>query len=154
MIEILPPLGKYKYDTWRRLSMKCYIDNSMRWRSCIRNINSGHQLLWFTTRSEIRGTHGCDEHWNARDMRFYTGSGHLEDNNPMSCVRRLYYDCLGRDPLYPSFYRIRGVWFTWKIQSVTVVPDPDSISTCHINKIWFYSYLLNRLGYGPPSPCP
>jgi hypothetical protein len=25
MIEILPPLEKYKYDTWRILSMKCYI---------------------------------------------------------------------------------------------------------------------------------
>ena len=24
----------------------------------------------------------------------------------MSCVRRLYYDCLGRAPLYPSFYRL------------------------------------------------
>jgi hypothetical protein len=29
MIEILPPLGKYKYDTWRILPVKCYIDNSM-----------------------------------------------------------------------------------------------------------------------------
>jgi hypothetical protein len=39
MIEILPPLGKYKYDTWIILPMKCYIDNSVRLRSCIRNIN-------------------------------------------------------------------------------------------------------------------
>jgi hypothetical protein len=39
MIEILPPLGKYKYDTWRILPVKCYIDNSMCLRSCIRNIN-------------------------------------------------------------------------------------------------------------------
>jgi hypothetical protein len=39
MIEILPPLGKYKYDTWRILSVKCYIDNSMRLRSCIWNAN-------------------------------------------------------------------------------------------------------------------
>jgi hypothetical protein len=30
IIEILPPLGKYKYDTWRILLMKCYIDNSVR----------------------------------------------------------------------------------------------------------------------------
>jgi hypothetical protein len=29
MIEILPPLGKYKYDTSRILLVKCYIDNSM-----------------------------------------------------------------------------------------------------------------------------
>jgi hypothetical protein len=34
MIEILPPLGKYKYDTWS------YIDNSMRLWSCLRNVNS------------------------------------------------------------------------------------------------------------------
>jgi hypothetical protein len=40
MIEILPPLGKYKYDTWRILPVKCYIDNFMRLRSCIRNINN------------------------------------------------------------------------------------------------------------------
>jgi hypothetical protein len=38
MIKILPPLGKYKYDTWRILPMKCYIDNFVRLRSCIRNI--------------------------------------------------------------------------------------------------------------------
>jgi hypothetical protein len=40
MIVILPPLGKYKYDTWRILPVKCYIDNSMRLRSWIRNINT------------------------------------------------------------------------------------------------------------------
>jgi hypothetical protein len=40
MIEILPPLGKYKYDTWRILPAKCYIDNSVPLRSCIRNVNS------------------------------------------------------------------------------------------------------------------
>jgi hypothetical protein len=39
MIEVLPPLGKYKYDTCRILPVKCYIDNFMRWRSCIRNVN-------------------------------------------------------------------------------------------------------------------
>jgi hypothetical protein len=39
MIEILPPLGKYKYHTWRILPVKCYIDNSMHLWSCIRNIN-------------------------------------------------------------------------------------------------------------------
>jgi hypothetical protein len=39
MIEILPPLGKHKYDTWRILTVKCYIDNSMCLRSCIQNIN-------------------------------------------------------------------------------------------------------------------
>jgi hypothetical protein len=65
----------------------------------------------------------------------YTGLGLREDKNPMSCVRRLSYDCLGRDPFYPSFYRPKGVGFTWKTQSVMVVNDPDSISTCPINKI-------------------
>jgi hypothetical protein len=30
MIEILPPLEKYKYDIWRILPVKCYIDNSVR----------------------------------------------------------------------------------------------------------------------------
>jgi hypothetical protein len=42
-IENLPSLGKYKYDTWRILPVKCYIDNSIRLRSCIRNIN---KRLW------------------------------------------------------------------------------------------------------------
>jgi hypothetical protein len=39
MIEIIPPLKKYKYDTWRILPVKCYIDNFVRLWSCIRNIN-------------------------------------------------------------------------------------------------------------------
>jgi hypothetical protein len=29
MIEILRRLGKYKYDTWRILPVKSYIDNSI-----------------------------------------------------------------------------------------------------------------------------
>jgi hypothetical protein len=40
MIEILPPMGKYQYDTWSILLVKCYIDNFVRFQSCIRNINS------------------------------------------------------------------------------------------------------------------
>jgi hypothetical protein len=40
MIEILPPLGKYKYDTWRILLVMCYLDNSVRLQSYIRNINT------------------------------------------------------------------------------------------------------------------
>jgi hypothetical protein len=40
MIEILPTLGKYKYDIWRILPVKCYIDNSMRLRSYLRNVNN------------------------------------------------------------------------------------------------------------------
>jgi hypothetical protein len=35
MIQILLPLGKYKYDTCRILPVKCYIDNSMHLWSCI-----------------------------------------------------------------------------------------------------------------------
>jgi hypothetical protein len=58
MIEILPPLGKYKYDTWRILPVKCYIDNSVGLRSCIRNVNKhfwrrclgGSQYLLFVYR--------------------------------------------------------------------------------------------------------
>jgi hypothetical protein len=44
MIEILPPLGKYKYNTWRILPVKCYIDNFVRLRNCIRNV-SNKQLV-------------------------------------------------------------------------------------------------------------
>jgi hypothetical protein len=40
MIETLPPLGKYKYDTWRILLMKCYIDNFERLWSYIQNVNT------------------------------------------------------------------------------------------------------------------
>jgi hypothetical protein len=87
------------------------------------------------TRFEGRGAHGCDEQWNARDTRVYTGSGLPKDNSPTSYVRWLYYDFLGQDPLYPSFYKLRDIGFTWKIRSVRVVPDPDSISTCPIYKI-------------------
>jgi hypothetical protein len=43
MMEILPPLGKYKYDNWRILPVKCYIDNSVRLQSCIINVN---KLFW------------------------------------------------------------------------------------------------------------
>jgi hypothetical protein len=38
-------LGKYKYDTWRILPVKCYIDNSVCLRSCIQNTNSELVLL-------------------------------------------------------------------------------------------------------------
>jgi hypothetical protein len=40
MIEILPLLGKFNYNTWRILPVKCYIDNSMCLQSCIGNINT------------------------------------------------------------------------------------------------------------------
>jgi hypothetical protein len=58
MIKIFPPLGKYNYDTWRTLPVKCYIDNSVCLRSCIRNVNKhfrchrrgGSQYLLFVYR--------------------------------------------------------------------------------------------------------
>jgi hypothetical protein len=37
MIEILPLLGKYKYDTWRILLVKCYNENSVCLRRIIRH---------------------------------------------------------------------------------------------------------------------
>jgi hypothetical protein len=40
MIEILPPLEKYKYNTWKILPVKCYIDNFICLWSCIQNIMS------------------------------------------------------------------------------------------------------------------
>jgi hypothetical protein len=36
MIEVLPPLEKYKNDTWRILPVKCYIDNFVPLRRCIK----------------------------------------------------------------------------------------------------------------------
>jgi hypothetical protein len=46
MIEILTPLEKYKYDTWRILVVKCYIDNFVRLWSYIRNVNSGFESFF------------------------------------------------------------------------------------------------------------
>jgi hypothetical protein len=46
MIGVLPPMGKYKCDAWRILLVKCYIDNSVRLRICIRNVN--RRLVWTT----------------------------------------------------------------------------------------------------------
>jgi hypothetical protein len=45
MIEILPPIEKYKYDTWMILPVKCYIDNFVRLWSCIRSIILERGLL-------------------------------------------------------------------------------------------------------------
>jgi hypothetical protein len=58
MIEVLPPMGKYKYDTWTILPVKYYIDNSVRLQSYIRNVNKhfwhrcqgGSQYLLFAYR--------------------------------------------------------------------------------------------------------
>jgi hypothetical protein len=40
MIELLLFMGLNKYDTWRTLPVKCYINNFVRLRSCIRNVNN------------------------------------------------------------------------------------------------------------------
>jgi hypothetical protein len=48
---------------------------------------SSKLVLWFMTRFESRGDHGCEEQCHARDMRFYTGSNLGEDKNRTSCVR-------------------------------------------------------------------
>jgi hypothetical protein len=50
MIEILPPLEKYKYDTWRILLVKCYIDSSVHLQSCIQNVNIHHRKGVFSFR--------------------------------------------------------------------------------------------------------
>jgi hypothetical protein len=73
MIEVLSPLGKYKYDTWRILLIKCYIDNSVRLWSCIRNVNRGVKrdsecMIPIDIPSYVLGQH---------DMRF-TGIMHVE----------------------------------------------------------------------------
>jgi hypothetical protein len=49
MTELLPPLGLNKYNTWRILPVKCYIDNHVRLWSCIRNVNTKLLLmvLWY-----------------------------------------------------------------------------------------------------------
>jgi hypothetical protein len=73
MIEILPPLGKYKYDTWRILPVKCYIDNSVRLRSCIRNINRCHVVS--SAQTLLTGV-------QPREL-LYFGSGALKSWNPM-----------------------------------------------------------------------
>jgi hypothetical protein len=46
----------------------------------------------------------------------------------------VYYHCLGGDPLYPTFYRLRGRVYMEDLVS-TIVHDSESISTCPIYKI-------------------
>jgi hypothetical protein len=54
MIEILPPLGKYKYDTWRILLVKCYINNFVSLQSCIRNVNKNRLSFTLSPKAELR----------------------------------------------------------------------------------------------------
>jgi hypothetical protein len=63
MIGILPPLGKYKYDVWRILLVKSYIDNFVRLWSCIRNVNNLPLSLRFT-----------EPHWQERPLMRVLGA--------------------------------------------------------------------------------
>jgi hypothetical protein len=67
-------------------------------------------------------------------MRVYIGSDLYEDKKSTSCVHQLYYDSLGYDPLYPSFYRLGGL--QGGSGSVIIVLDMNSISTYPIYKIY------------------
>jgi hypothetical protein len=60
MIGLLPPLGLNKYDTWRILLVKCYIDNFVHLQSCIRNVNSDQRVLSSYTDSCVSFVHGFD----------------------------------------------------------------------------------------------
>jgi hypothetical protein len=122
-----PPPARKRF----RYTLKCHCSHEA-WSH---EPHGGHQLSLFMNRFESRGVHGCGEQWNARDMRVHIVLGLHEDKNPTSYVHWLYYDFLGWDPLYPSFYRLRGVGFTWKIWLVIIVLEPDSISTCPVYKI-------------------
>jgi hypothetical protein len=150
--EVLSIRGRIKplengHENEANTSSPCRGPEVGEWRQSRMCVFHNWWVSWFMTRFASRRAHGCDEQWNARDTRVYIGSSLSEDNSPTSCVHRLYYDCLGRYPLYPSFYRLR------RVRSITVVPDLDSISTYPIYKISFYNYLLNCLGYGLPGQC-
>jgi hypothetical protein len=56
MKEILPLLGKYKYDTWRILSVKYYIDVFVRLWSCIQNIKN-HLRQFAVSRPDSSARH-------------------------------------------------------------------------------------------------
>jgi hypothetical protein len=57
---------------------------------------------------ERGGAHGSDEQWDARDTRVQTGLGLLVDNNRTFSVCWCMMITWVRDPLYPSFYSLRG----------------------------------------------
>jgi hypothetical protein len=86
MIKIIYPLGKYKYDTWRILLVKCHIDNSVRLWSCIRNINRHHRFPatepWAVISGEILRPPPCPAHRPCLPLRTPTTAssrGHQED---------------------------------------------------------------------------
>jgi hypothetical protein len=60
----------------------------------------------------------------------------------------MYYDLWGlRPPPCPSFYMVKGVWFTRKIQVSYNLSDQESISTCLFYKIYLLNDLGNRLPF-------
>jgi hypothetical protein len=54
----------------------------------------------------------------------------------MSCVRWLYYDCLGQDPFYPSFYRLGGRVY---------MEDPVSYDSIGSRLYFYLSYLQDLI---------
>jgi hypothetical protein len=71
MIKILPPFDKYKYDTWRILMVKCYIDNSVHLRSSIQNVNTHRWWLQIagSGRAPEAFSRGSDRHSQNRRCR-------------------------------------------------------------------------------------
>jgi hypothetical protein len=78
MTEILPPMGKYKYDTWRILLVKCYIDNFVRLRSCIRNVNIYH------LNKSLYGLNQAPQVWYNRFASYLLSLGFVEAILPSS----------------------------------------------------------------------
>jgi hypothetical protein len=107
MIEILPPLGKYKYDTWRILPMKCYIDNFVRLQSYIRNVNRDLRPYLVTkilkhAAIEVLSIVDCDLLQNSvtaddvlPEKILYSCQGHVSDGlrfNPLGELFHCYHD--------------------------------------------------------------
>jgi hypothetical protein len=65
-------------------------------------------LSWFMTSIKSRGAHGCGEQWQHKGHKVFRQvqtSMRIITLHPMIMV---YYESLGWDPLYPSFYMPRG----------------------------------------------
>jgi hypothetical protein len=124
MIEMLPPLGKYKCNTRRILSMKCYIDNSVRLWSCIRNINKkflaqpsdGMKM----TMSRISSDAILDNLRNGLSGLalptvpcilgpFKVHHALCDWGASMNILPKMVYDCLDEDPLVPTPHQLRLV---------------------------------------------
>jgi hypothetical protein len=66
----------------------------------------------------------------------------------------VYYDSLGQDPLYPSFYMPSRVGITRKNQVGYSHTQLGLYLYLPILQDLSNDYLLNRLSYGPPGPDP